>query len=964
MSTLRGLLDVRPEERRTTFAAFGALLAITTGHTLMETARDALFLTKLPAAQLPWMYLVIVVFALALAQLGRRGAKTDSKAGVAIALVVAGAVTTGFYVLVRGAASAMVLYALYVWSGLFASWVMVQLWTLLGRAHTMTQAKRLYGFIGAGAVLGGVVGAVLARAVVAMYSPRTALLFAAALFVVAAAPALAIRVPPASTDASSPAPVDPDAAKRGSMTAGMSLLWNNAFARRVLTIVLVSTITVTLADFLFKSEVARAMPDARVLARYLSTFYAITNTLSLVAQLAIAPWVFRTFGVQRALFLFPVLVAAAAGGVLLSGGVLLASVALKLLDGTFRYSIHRTSTELLLVPVPDATRERIKPIVDLVGSRGGQAIASVGILVVMMLGAGNAATLGALVLALGTLWIALVVTIRRLYLDVFRDTLKAGGLTGKAELPELDLGALETLFAGLNSSLDIEVLASLELLAEQKRERLIPALILYHPSRDVVLRALEIFAARGRTDFVSIADRLDGHPDREVAAAALRARTTVAPDKALLEKRLAGPCSQVAATALVALMARGWIVDRDAETRVEEAIATRSWRTAAELARAIRDVGTAASIDATNGERFDTLLVRLADEAHRFVDASRGDPAEHTSATPGIIGGTEQPLDVRIRLEVARAMASRRSARFLPVLVAMLGRHELRAAARAAIVEIPGALDALAEALHDPEVAHDVRTHLPRTIAMFEPSAAAKILLPQLLVERDGAVRFKVLRALVKMRRANPSLSLDSAVLLRAAESTLDHAAELRRWGGALAGGSDEPPASLVSADPLRAAHHLLVDLVRDKETHATQRLFLVLELLHGNDFEDIARGLRSRDPKRRASSLELVENLVRPPLRQRVLALMGDDAAASAAPPMAYEEAILEILARGGSTMRAIAEYRSVELGLDTSAITGRRSAAPGPLDANAASKRLFDKARDLFAPDVPPRGATRAPA
>jgi len=227
-------------------------------------------------------------------------------------------------------------------------------------------------------------------------------------------------------------------------------------------------------------------------------------------------------------------------------------------------------------------------------------------------------------------------------------------------------------------------------------------------------------------------------------------------------------------------------------------------------------------------------------------------------------------------------------------------------------------------------------------------------------------VRFKVLRALVKLRRANPKLPLEADVLRRAAEQNLDHAAELRRWGAAIAGGSDEPPSSLVSADPLRAAHHLLVDLVRDKETHATQRLFLVLELLYGDDFEDIGRGLRSKDGNRRASSIELVENLVRPPLRARVLALVGDGPPPSQAAhekSLEYDEAVLEILTRGGTTMRTLAEYRAVELGIDTSGITGRKSTAPGVLDANSVSKKLLDKARDLFAPETE-GGSARAPA
>src|SRR5215510_13001350 len=150
MNTLR-LVDIRPEERRNTFAAFFTLLGITTGHTLLETARDALFLAKLPASRLPWMYLVIAAIAVFLARVGRH-ARVDSKAGIIVALGL-GALLTAVFGL-QSSRSDLTLYALYAWTGLFASWVTVQIWTLLGRAYTITQAKRLYGLIGSGAVLG------------------------------------------------------------------------------------------------------------------------------------------------------------------------------------------------------------------------------------------------------------------------------------------------------------------------------------------------------------------------------------------------------------------------------------------------------------------------------------------------------------------------------------------------------------------------------------------------------------------------------------------------------------------------------------------------------------------------------------------------------------------------------------------------------------------------------------------
>ena len=910
---------------------------------------------------------------------------------MAASLVVGAAITTAFWTTMHGGtATHKILYALYVWTGLFGSWAMVQIWTLLGRAHTMTQAKRLYGFIGAGAVLGGVVGAILARVTISAMSPRSAVLMAAGIFVLATLPCLLIKLPVDEAVVRPRRGTEVKRVIRRPISATVSLLWEEPFARRVLYIVLVSTITVTVADYLFKSQIAAQITDTRELGRWLSTFYAVTNTLALVAQLAIAPWVFRRAGVQRALFFFPAAMLVAAGGVIFTAGALAASVALKGLDGALRYSIHKTSTELLLVPVPDGLRERIKPIIDLVGSRGGQAFASVAILGLVAVGgaAARPPVLGAIVFALSVMWLALVVTIRGLYLDVFRETLKSGGLSGSAELPELDLGALETLFAGLNSSRDADVITSLELLAEQHRERLIPALILYHPSREVVLRSLDIFTDLGRSDFVSIADRLNRHPDGAVAAAALRARTAVLPAQELLKERLGDTSPQVSVTALIALMARGWIDLEDADRRLEAALTTKSSECAAELARAIRAMAPKRGANAQVEDRFDDLLVRLDQLAPAFHDLAvapgDGQPQDDRPDQPSNFA--DGPPDIRIRLEVARAMRSRDSPKFILPLMHMLSRHELRAVARQALAGIPGALEAMDEALSVAQLPREIRTHLPRTIALFEPKASAAVLLRHLEDSRDGAIRFKVIRALVRLRRSSPELELDQEILTRFASEMLHRVEGLRRWGRALSLGDEVAAASLrAGSDPLQAAHHLLVDLVRDKELHATQRLFLLLELIYGDPFDDIWRGLRSKNPKSHASSLELLENLVKEPLRARVLSLLGDSAAEAEAEveaeaeaetaalaardstqpqPLTYVDAIREILGHHSTTMRTLAEYRATQLGIDITAIKRPpRIAEESPFEAGLG-ERLLDKVTDLLTPETSSSEATRAPA
>src|SRR6185503_16496198 len=102
-------------------AAFATLLVTTAGHTMLETARDALFLSKLPATHLPIVYVAIAATGLLMSRLTARSKKATP---LPIALVVSAAITGGFFLLSQNRSTAF-LYALYLWSGVFGSWVVV-----------------------------------------------------------------------------------------------------------------------------------------------------------------------------------------------------------------------------------------------------------------------------------------------------------------------------------------------------------------------------------------------------------------------------------------------------------------------------------------------------------------------------------------------------------------------------------------------------------------------------------------------------------------------------------------------------------------------------------------------------------------------------------------------------------------------------------------------------------------------
>lgn len=871
---LQAFTDIRPEERRGAGLAFATLFGILAAHTLLETARDALFLARLPASQLPWVYLAMAGVAVLISEGPWRMPRGFlARRGLPLVLLSGAALTLGFWALDLSA-GAWRLRALYVWTGLIGTLATLQFWLALGERYTITQAKRVFRVVAIGSVVGAVAGSAAARVLSARLPAQSLVLAAAVLFALTGlGPALLLSRP---DHGAAPAP----AAARGSVAGTLRMLRDNPYVTRLAALVLVATVALTLGDYVFKSAVARQVPKEQ-LGAFFATLYMALNGLALFVQLFLLGWLMRVLGLHRALWVLPSLVFLGASGIAFGGG-LVAGLLLKGADGALRHSLHRTSTELLFLPIPDSLRARAKPLIDVIGQRGGQALASVLILSEAVLHRGDA-VLAAAAAVLCVVWVALAVDLKPLYLELFRRSLRDGVMRLDRDAPELDLGSLETLFGALNSQDDAEVLGAVDLLATEGRARLIPALILYHPSTPVVLRALDLFVEAGRIDFVPIADRLRAHAEPEVRAAALRARSAVACDETVLRQAQDDPSPLVRATALVGLVCGGWISD-EAQHALDALAGGGDAEAHLALARAVERQPVPV---------FAATLAQLLRSCHPEV-----------------------------RAVAARAAGRLRAPALLDGLLPLLSRHETREAAREALAAYgrPG-LALLDAALRDTSLPRAVRLHVPRSLMRFAPAEAAASLVGTLLHETDGGVRYKVLRALGHLAHHNPDLPLDRRVLAEATRRTTEAALRAVHWRGVLERGAQD--------DPRRATpgHDLLRALVTHKEEHAIERLFRLLGLQQrGEDWEHLYRGLASRDAKVRASSRELLEHTLRSPLREAVLALIDDAAPAarlSAAGafigflPLGYEQLLASLLDQADETVRSLAAYHAGELGL-----------------------------------------------
>jgi AAA family ATP:ADP antiporter len=871
MSLVRLRLAIRPDERSDAHVAFLTLFGLVGSIAILETARDALFLARLPPTRLPPTYLAIAAVSLAIVSTQARYGIRTSRLLLTAWTTVAALVTFGLGLLVDWLGTIGV-YAVYIWSSVLGTLLLVQLWTLLSSLFTVTQAKRLYGPIGTGGVLGAIAGSAVARALANAFPPQR-LVFAAALgfLMTAAAPFFFGQ---------GSEPIMEDEGRKAVSMADTRLIARQPYARRVALAMTVATGCVTVGDYIFKSTVAAHVPKAQ-LGPWFATVYLALNISSLLAQVVLTGWITRRFSVTTAFSLLPVLLLAGGASLVVTGG-LLAALFIKGADGTLRYSLHKTSSEMLFLAFPDGARQRLKGFIDVVGQRGGQAIASAAILVVV--DAGHKSVLALMLIALAGGWLALAASLRRPYLDLFRSRLRSSHLEHVA-FPKLDLASLETLIAALDSHSDAEVLAALDVLEREGRARLIPGLILYHPAEAVVERALSIFTRARRTDVVQVIDRLIEHPSARIRAAVIAARSVLVPDTQPLLLRLSFEESpEVRATITVNLIASGEIYGEDAQSRLDRMIQSGSVQTRVALSQAIGRRGAGG---------FSDVLVTLA-----------------------------AAKEATVRRAAADAMATVHDPRFVPALIAMLPVEDTRLLARALLATYGDeALPELLATMADVDRPQRLRWRVVQTLPLFDPSKVAGPLLSLMRNEQDGAIRFQIVRSLEALVRRHPEVTLDRRPLEETIEHTLRRVYRyLGRWQTLLRGARENPRYRT-------AGHSLLAKVLLDKVRNAEDRLFRVLGLAHPlEDFVQIYRDLVGGRRDARAIALELVDNVLVEPVRAAVIGLVDDipdDLRVEAAGPYRepvprdYESLLSELLSSKSEPVRSVAIYHVGELGL-----------------------------------------------
>src|SRR5579884_3013367 len=380
----RNFFDVRPGEYGRTFFMSLYLLLVLLAYYILKPVSRALFLNKFDIDKLPWLYVLIAAAGGLLAYVYTKVAVRSS-----LQTAVAGAMafSVGMLVLIWwliGLNQAWVYYFFNIWVSLFSVMLVSQGWLVAANVFTPREAKRLYGLLGAGAVVGAAFGGEFTARAVKYIGPRD-LLLASAVFVILAYVAFRFTAAQAGVSLRSAKGAETEEAK----VALGDILGSIRTQRHLQVIVAIMILTFIVdvsIEYQFNAFAKLAYkghdPSGAGLTAFLGNFYGIyLNLVTIVLQIVFTAFVVQRMGVGGTLQIMPVTIGITSIATFFFSGVWAAG-ALRLTEAATRYTLNRTGMELLYLPLPLELKNRTKAFIDIFVDRFGRGVG--GMLLVLL----------------------------------------------------------------------------------------------------------------------------------------------------------------------------------------------------------------------------------------------------------------------------------------------------------------------------------------------------------------------------------------------------------------------------------------------------------------------------------------------------------------------------------------------------------------------------------------------------
>lgn len=281
------------------------------------------------------------------------------------------------YSFALGQPSDSTVWTFYLFGDLFSTLMVATFFAFLNDSVSSDEAKRLYGIVGLGGVVGGVVGSTFVTVWVDAVTPAAWLwICVGATLGIMLSAEVAGRATPRSGVVKRLAPVARGAAPSGGAALeGARLVFRSKYLLSIVAIVGLYELASTITDFMFTTTVTHYLsgPD---IGRQFSRVFALTNWVSMFVQFFLTSLVMTRWGLGAALLVLPAALLTGSAAFLMVP-VLWTGSLLNTADNGFSYSINQSAKEALYVPVARDQKYQAKAFIDMFVQRVAKAVAVV-----------------------------------------------------------------------------------------------------------------------------------------------------------------------------------------------------------------------------------------------------------------------------------------------------------------------------------------------------------------------------------------------------------------------------------------------------------------------------------------------------------------------------------------------------------------------------------------------------------
>ncbi|HEX6217108.1 MAG TPA: Npt1/Npt2 family nucleotide transporter [Vicinamibacterales bacterium] len=831
-------LGVTGAELRRAFPIFAYLFLTMASSVASKAARDALFLDRYRAIDLPYVDIAIAVLvgiaASTYLRLGHRLNLRNLQVGSLVFFAV-NALVFWSWSAFASHESGVLFVVIYLWVGVFSVLAPSQVWTLANHVMTTREAKRLFGFIGSGAILGWIVGGLVTRAGVSRFGTENMLAFVAVSLLLCAAIVMWIwRERPSYIGNDMPA--SGHERQTFPLWSSFRLVRGSPYLRAIAALVIISAVTTTVAGWQFKAIAKAAVPDTDDLAMFFGTFNMIAGLMSLLLQLLLTGRVLRTLGVGPALFIVPTAMLLGSTGVLILGSIV-AAAALKASDQVLRYSIDKATVELLYLPVSSAHTFRVKSFIDTVVYRAGDASGGLIVLLFAAVLGWSPSQMSVVGIVLVAAWMIAAFVARRQYVENLRESIHQHRVDyEKALMPVMDRDSTQMISSRLKGNTR-EIAYALSLFEMAHDRKVHPAVrgLLNHDQPEIRQQAIRLLARAGDATVKDQVAKLLQDPNLAVRTEALLYLTAFDQSDPLEQIEQLGDFEDFSIrAAVVAFLARP---------------------------------GTSQNVEAAR-----LLLQKMVEESGEEGRRTRLEAARLLALLPDIFERELRTLleddDVEIARTAIAAAGALKKRSMIGALVERMGEPALNEAAVAALAKFGDRIvGTLRDYLTDHEIRPEVRREIPRVLQEIGTAAAYAVLVESVL-DRDVVLRYHTIAAINRLGQAHPDRSTDRKLI----ETVL--AAEIMGHYR-----SYQVLATLQGSmgDPSNPIEHGL----RESMEKETERIFRLLKILYPQyDLHSAYVGMQSTDPVVHDNAVEFMDSVLPPEVRLLIIPLFDRNVA------------------------------------------------------------------------------------